>query len=84
MVENVYHMHETGCFTTQTPLKVIALKEAEQVCAVTSTEYRSLVTKIGTINIIGNTVSPYFIFPRSRFAKKSMLAEAPVGSAGCA
>ena len=63
---------------------VIALKGAKQVDAVTSAERGSLVTMIGTINAIENTVPPYFIFPRSRFVKKSMLAGAPVGSAGCA
>ena len=39
---------------------------------------------IGTINAIGNTVPPYFIFPRSHFVKESMLAGVPVDSAGCA
>ena len=73
-------MAETGCFTTQTPHKVISLKGAKQVGAVTSTERESLVTKIGTRNI----VPPYFIFPRSRFVKESVLAGAPVGSDGCA
>ena len=73
-------MDETGCFTTQTPHKVITLKGAKQVGAVTSTERKSLVTKIGTRNI----VSPYFIFPRSRFVKESVLAGAPVGSDRCA
>ena len=63
---------------------MIALKGAKQVDAVTSAERGSLVTMIGTINAIGNTVPPYFIFPRSRFVKKSMLAGAAVGSAGCA
>ena len=82
--ESIYNMDDTGYFTTQTPLKVIVLKEAKQVGAVTSTERGSLVTMIGTINAIGNTVPPYFIFPRSRFAKEFMLAGVPVGSAGCA
>ena len=68
--------------TPQTPLKVIVLKGAKQVGTVTSTERGSLVTMIGTINAIGNTVPPYFIFPRSDFVKESMLAEAPVGYAG--
>ena len=45
-------MGETGCFTTQTLLKVIALKGAKEVGAVTSTERGSLVTMIGTINAI--------------------------------
>ena len=53
--ENICNMDETGCFTTQTPHKVIALKGAMQVGAVTSTEHASLVTMIGIINAIGNT-----------------------------
>ena len=68
----------------QIPLKMIALKGAKQVGAVTSAERGSLVTMIGTINAIGNTVPPYFIFPRSRFVKQSILAGARVGSTGCA
>ena len=73
-------MNETECFTTQNQLKVIA----KQVDAVTSTECGSLVTMIGANNAIGNTVPPYFIFPRSHFVKESMLAGVPVGSAGYA
>ena len=79
--EHIYNMDETGCFPTQTLLKVIALKGAKQVGAVTSTERGSIVTMIGTINAIGNTVPFYFIFPRSRFVNKSILAGAPMGSA---
>ena len=55
--ENILNM-EIGCFTKQTPHKVIALKRAMQVGTVTSTELASLVTMIGTINAIENTVPP--------------------------
>ena len=82
--ENIYNMDETGCFTTQNPPKVIALKGARQVGAVTFVERGTLVTMVGTINAIGNTVPPFFIFPRVRFVKESMLAGAPLGSDGCA
>ena len=68
----------------QIPLKVIALKGSKQVGAVTSIECGTLVTMIGMINAIGNTAPPYFIFSRSHFVKKSMLAGAPEGYAGCA
>ena len=71
LLENIYNMDETVCFTT--PVKVIALKGSKQVGAVTSIARRSLVTMIGTNNAIGNTVPFNFIFPRSRFVKKSML-----------
>ena len=82
--DNFYNMNETECFTTPISLKVIALKGAKQVGAVTFTKRGILVTTIGTINAIGNTVPPYFTFPRSRFVKESMLARAPLGSAECA
>ena len=82
--ENIYNMDDIGYFTSQTPLKVIALQGAKQVGAVTSAERGSLVTMIGTINAIGNTVLSYFIFPRSRFVKESMLAGAAVVSVWCA
>ena len=74
-------MDETGCFTTQTLHKVVALKGAMQVGAMTSTEHASLITMIGTINAIGNTVSLYFIFSRPCFIKESMLVGVPVGFA---
>ena len=82
--ENIYNMDDIGYVTSQTPLKAIALQGAKRVGAVTFAERGSLVTMIGTINAIGNTVPSYFIFPRSRFVMESMLTGAAVVSFGCA
>ena len=68
----------------QFKVKVIALKGAKQVGAVTSTNHGSLITLVSTIDAIGNTVPSYFISPRSRFVKESMLAGAPVSSVATA
>lgn len=81
--ETIYNMDETGCCTSQIPAKVICLKGSKQVGSITSYDRGKLVTMIGTINAIGNSIPPVFIFPRVHF-KSHMLAGAPAGSLGVA
>lgn len=63
--------------------KVIALRGTKQVGQVTSAERGTLVTVCCGINALGNSIPPFFIFPRVNF-KTYMLNEAPVGSDGAA
>nr|XP_047124426.1 MFS-type transporter clz9-like [Hydra vulgaris] len=74
-------MDETAVTTVQQPKKVIAKKGLKQVGAITSAERGTLVTLACTINAIGNSIPPFFIFPRKNF-KDRFLISAPTGSAG--
>lgn len=79
--EAIYNIDETGLTTVQRTQRVIASKGSKQVGQATSAERGSLVTMCCGINAIGNSVPPYFIFPRVNF-KPYMLHGAPIGSDG--
>jgi len=81
--QSVYNIDETGVSTVQVPGKILAKKGTKQVGKVTSAERGTTVTVCCGINAIGNSVPPFFIFPRVNF-KDFMLKNAPVGSAGAA
>jgi len=80
---NIYNVDETGVTTVQKPGQVLAAKGARQVGHRTGAERGTLVTVCCCVNAIGNTVPPFFIFPRVRFTDK-MLAGCPPGSVGVA
>ncbi|XP_047142247.1 uncharacterized protein LOC124816638 [Hydra vulgaris] len=81
--ESIYNIDETGLSTVQRTQKVIALRGTKQVGQVTSAERGTLVTVCCGINALGNSIPPFFIFPRVIF-KTYMLNDAPVGSDGAA
>ncbi|XP_065664407.1 uncharacterized protein LOC136086067 [Hydra vulgaris] len=81
--ESIYNIDETGLSTVQRTQKVIALRGTKQVGQVTSAERETLVTVCCGINALGNSIPPFFIFPRVNF-KTYMLNDAPVGSDGAA
>nr|XP_047127647.1 uncharacterized protein LOC124808542 [Hydra vulgaris] len=78
---DIWNMDETAVTTVQQPKKVIAKKGLKQVGAITSAERGTLVTLACTINAIGNSIPPFFIFPRKNF-KDRFLFSAPTASAG--
>lgn len=80
---DIYNIDETGVHTVQNPGKIIAQKGKKQVGKITSAERGSLVTVCCAVNALGNSVPPFFIFPRVNF-KQYMLKNAPVGSSGSA
>lgn len=79
--EMIYNIDETGCSTVQKPSRVVAPKGTKQVGSSTSAERGTLVTMIAGINAVGNSIPPYFIFPRVHF-RRFMLDGAPAGSEG--
>lgn len=81
--ENIYNVDETALTTVQTPAKIYAPKGEKQVGSVTSAERGQLVTMIGGINAVGNSIPPFLIFPRVHF-KTYMINGAPSGTAGAA
>ena len=52
----IYNIDETGLMTVHKLPKVIATKGEKQVGQVTSSERGTLVTTVGTINAVGNTI----------------------------
>ena len=76
--EDIYNADETACTTVQTPYKVLALKGTKQVGSITSAERGTLVTMIGAVNAIGNSIPPAFIFPRVRVNEKRMGSGTPL------
>ncbi|XP_065665564.1 uncharacterized protein LOC136086990 [Hydra vulgaris] len=81
--QNIYNVDETGLTTVQKPVKVIAEKGDKQVGRITSAERGTLVTVCCAVNAIGNSIPPFFIFPRVHF-KGSMLNGGPPGCVGVA
>ncbi|CAM1331982.1 Uncharacterised protein r2_g4084 [Pycnogonum litorale] len=80
---DIWNMDETGVTTVQKPDKVVARRGFKQVGAITSAERGTLVTVACAVSAIGNTIPPYFVFPRVHF-RDHFLTEAPVGSQGTA
>lgn len=81
--EAIYNVDETGLTTVQSTQKVLATKGCKQVGQMTSAERGTLVTLCCTINALGNSIPPFYVFPRVNF-KQYMLSGAPVGSDGAA
>ncbi len=81
--QNIYNVDETALTTVQRPVKVIAGKGSKQVGRMTSAERGQLVTACCCISAIGNSIPPFFIFPRVHF-KSNMITGGPCGCAGTA
>lgn len=81
--ENIYNLDETGISTVLQAPNVVAKLGARQVGQTVSGERGSMITMCMTINAVGNTVPPVFIFPRAKF-HDSLLFGAPPGSLGLA
>lgn len=78
---DIWNMDETGITTVQKPDRVVGRRGVRQVGRLTSAERGTLVTLAFSVSATGNTVPPYFIFPRVHF-KPHFLQESPPGSAG--
>ena len=74
-------MDETGVTTVLKPDRIIVRRGTKQIGAITSVERGTLFTVVGTISASGNSIPPYFIFPRVKF-QRHFLNGAPPGSKG--
>ena len=81
--QDIWNVDETGVTTVQNPQRVISPRGIRQVSSVTSAERGQLVTMTLAVNAVGNTVPPFFIFPRVHF-KDHFLNGSPTGSSGSA
>lgn len=80
---SIWNMDETGVTTVQKPCKVVARKGFEQVGSITSGERGTLVTVACAVSALGNSIPPFFIFPRVHF-REFWLTSGPAGCAGTA
>ncbi|XP_045480922.1 MFS-type transporter clz9-like [Harmonia axyridis] len=78
---DIYNMDETGITTVQKPNKVIARRGFKQIGRITSAERGSLVTMALAVSAAGNSIPPFFVFPRVNF-RDYFLQNAPIGSDG--
>ncbi|XP_065314510.1 uncharacterized protein LOC135923598 [Gordionus sp. m RMFG-2023] len=78
---DIYNMDETGLTTVQRPNKVIARKGEKQVGAITTSERGTLMTLAISVNALGNSIPPMFIYPRKKFYDH-YLRDGPVGCIG--
>lgn len=79
--EDIWNMDETGVTTTHRPDKIVARKGYKQIGRITSQERGTLVTIAAAVSAAGNSIPPYFVFPRVNY-KDYFLNGAPVCSAG--
>ena len=78
---DIYNMDETGVTTVQTPESVVGRKRKKQIGAITSHERGVLVTCVVLINATGNSIPPFFIFPRKKF-QDYFVRDGPTGCHG--
>ncbi|XP_067944474.1 uncharacterized protein [Watersipora subatra] len=81
--QNIYNLDETGVTTVQNPGKVISVMGKKQVGATASQERGELVTMCCAVNAIGNSLPPFYIFPRVNM-KQHFLNGAPASAKGVA
>lgn len=81
--ESIWNADETGVTTVQRCPKIIAPKKLRQVGLVTSAERGQTVTVLNAINALGNSIPPFFVFPRQKM-NPAFLFGAPPGSDGAA
>uniref|UniRef100_A0A673WJ73 HTH CENPB-type domain-containing protein n=1 Tax=Salmo trutta TaxID=8032 RepID=A0A673WJ73_SALTR len=64
---DTWNVDGTGLTTVHKPDKVVCRHGFKQVGSLTSAERRTLVTLACPVSATGNTIPPYFIFPRVKF-----------------
>ena len=81
---NIYNVDKTALTTIQAPAKIIAEIGQNKLDKLhrQSAEFY-VITMIGAISAIGNSIPPLLVFPR-KYYKDHMLNGALVGSVGCA
>ncbi|XP_065124996.1 uncharacterized protein [Paramisgurnus dabryanus] len=80
---DIWNVDETSVTTVQAPSRVVARRGVKQVGAMTSGERGTLVSVAYAVQALGNTIPPFFVFPRKNF-KDHFVQSGPLGSAGSA
>lgn len=78
---DIWNIDETGVTTVQRPDRIVARRGFRQIGRVTSAERGSLVTMALAVSATGNSVPPFFVFPRVNF-KDHFIRDGPAGCFG--
>jgi hypothetical protein len=78
-----YNVDETSVTTLKKPTRIRARKGGKHVGAMSSTERGSLVTMTLAISASGNSIAPFFVFPRKNY-RGFFIANEPECNAGSA
>lgn len=78
---DIWNIDETGVTTVQKPDRIVARRGFRQIGRVTSAERGSLVTMALAVSAIGNSVPPFFVFPRVHY-KEHFVRDGPTGCSG--
>ncbi|ROL23530.1 Pogo transposable element with KRAB domain [Anabarilius grahami] len=78
---DIWNMDETGVTTVQKPNRVIARWGFKQIGSITSAEQGSLITLACAVSATGNSLPPYFVFPRVNF-RDHFILNGPTGCKG--
>jgi len=78
---DIWNMDETGVFTVQKPNRIVGRRGLKQIGRLTSAERGQLVTMACAVSASGNSVPPFFVFPRVHF-KDHFIRDSPIGCAG--
>ncbi|XP_014831133.1 PREDICTED: uncharacterized protein LOC106909301 [Poecilia mexicana] len=78
---DIWNVDETGVTTVQSQVRVVARRGVKQVGAMTSGERGVLVSVACAVQALGNSIPPFFVFPRKRY-KELFIQSGPTGSAG--
>ncbi|KAK4012177.1 hypothetical protein OUZ56_021276 [Daphnia magna] len=73
----VWNMDETGVTTVMPPEKIVGRRGQKQIGAIVSAERGTLVTVVCAISALGNTIPPFFVFPRVNFKRLCYLNSRP-------
>ena len=79
--KDIWNIDETGVTTVQKPDRIVARRSFRQIGRVTSAERGSLVTMALAVSAIGNSVPPFFVFPRVNY-KEHFVRDGPAGCSG--
>ena len=75
---DIWNIDETGITTVQKPTNVVARRGSKQVGAMTFGERGTLVTIACAVQALGNSIPPFFVFPRKRY-KDHFVQNGPLG-----
>jgi hypothetical protein len=78
---DMWNVDETGITTVQKPDKIVARRGWKQVDKMTSAERGTLVTLTMSVSAIGNSIPPFFIFPRKNY-RSYFVSDGLPGSSG--
>lgn len=76
---SVWNVDETGITTVQKPNRAVARRGFKQIGRITSAERGTLLTMALGVSASGNSIPPFFVFPRVKY-KDHFSLDAPLGS----